>query len=242
MCEIKFQEDLKTLGIPADEKQLGMFEEYYRLLVETNKVMNLTAIIEKKDVYLLHFLDSLSLIPAAKEAKINMKDTCSIIDVGTGAGFPGVPLKIMMPEIRLTLLDSLNKRLNFLSSVVKAGDMKDVELIHARAEDGARDPKLREKFDFAVSRAVAPLPVLCEYCLPYVRVGGYFAAYKTAAVDSELSEAERAVRILGGKTVSTQFFTLPGSDVQRAIVFIQKCAKTPKTYPRKAGTPKSKPL
>lgn len=242
MCEAEFTEGLKRFGLVADKRQLEAFEAYYKQLIQTNTVMNLTTITEKQDVYRLHFLDSLSLIPAAEKAEISLPPDCRMIDVGTGAGFPGVPLKIMLPKIRLTLLDSLKKRLNFLSSVIQENNLSDVELVHARAEDGARDPKLREKYDIAVSRAVASLPVLCEYCLPYVRVGGYFAAYKTASVSDEIRDAEHAIRTLGGKTVSTIFFTLPGTNVQRAIVFIQKCAKTPKAYPRKAGTPKSNPL
>lgn len=242
MCEAEFKEGLKSFGLIPDDRQLEIFDAYYRKLVEVNAVMNLTAITEKRDVYILHFLDSLSLIQAARMADITISPTCRMIDVGTGAGFPGLPLKIMLEQMHLTLLDSLNKRLNFLSAVTKDNDLRDVQMIHARAEDGARLPELRDTFDFAVSRAVAPLPVLCEYCLPYVRIGGYFAAYKTAAVRDELPQAANAIHVLGAKTVSTQFFTLPGTDVQRAIVFIQKCAKTPKKYPRKAGTPKNNPL
>ena len=242
MCETEFKSGLMEFGMDLSERQLQMFDAYYKQLVETNKVMNLTAITEKKDVYTLHFLDSVSLIPAAKNAGIAISPACRLIDVGTGAGFPGLPLKIMMPELRLTLLDSLNKRLNFLSSVIASEGITGTQLIHARAEDGARDPKLRESFDIAVSRAVAALPVLAEYCLPYVRVGGIFAAYKTAAAAEEIQSGEKALKILGGRVISTQEFTLPGTDVQRSIIFIQKCAKTPKAYPRKAGTPKNKPL
>lgn len=242
MCETEFKREVLKFGIDLTSRQMEMFEAYYMQLVETNKVMNLTAITEKKDVYTLHFLDSLSLIPAAKKAGVALPPSCRIIDVGTGAGFPGIPLKIVMPELRLTLLDSLNKRLNFLASVIQDENLKETQLIHARAEDGARDPKLRETFDVAVSRAVAALPVLAEYCLPYVKIGGIFAAYKTATADEEIKSAEKALKILGGQVISTQEFTLPDTDVQRTIIFIRKCAKTPKAYPRKAGTPKNKPL
>lgn len=242
MCETEFKSSLKEFGLDISDQQMQMFETYYQMLTETNKVMNLTAITEKREVYTLHFLDSLSLLYAAQKANLELPSGCSLIDVGTGAGFPGLPLKIMRPDLHLTLLDSLNKRLNFLSSVISSEEIKDVNLVHARAEDGARDQKLREKFDFAVSRAVASLPVLSEYCLPYVKIGGFFAAYKTAAADEEIQSSEKALRVLGGKVISTQKFTLPGSDVQRSIIFIRKCAKTPKTYPRKAGTPKNKPL
>lgn len=240
--ETAFQKQLSSFGLTLSEEQIAQLARYYEDLIETNKVMNLTAITEKKDVYTKHFLDSLSLFYAAKASGIEIPQGSSLIDVGTGAGFPGLVLKIARPDLALTLLDSLAKRLKFLSQVIRDTDMRGVSLVHARAEDGAREKSRRDSFDFAVARAVAPLPVLLEYCLPYVKVGGYFCTYKTASAEEEIRESERALKLLQGEVVSTAQFTLPGTDVQRSIIFIRKCAKTPKTYPRKAGTPKNKPL
>lgn len=233
------------LRMEISHKQKEQFEKYYQMLIEKNKVMNLTAITEKQDVELKHFIDSLVL-----GEYINLKQgNPEVIDVGTGAGFPGIPLKIAFPNLNMTLYDSLNKRIKFLQEVIDelglsceaTGGGKCVA-IHGRAEEGGRDSTLREQFDIVLSRAVANMSVLAEYALPFVKVGGYFIPYKTEEVDGELSQGKKAVDILGGRIEKIERLTLPESDIGRSLVFIKKQRNTPKQYPRKAGTASKQPL
>lgn len=220
-----------TVDAPAKER----LKRYYELLVEWNERMNLTALTEPQDVALKHFADSLTLLQYAE-----IKDGASMIDVGTGAGFPGLVLKIARPDIRFTLLDSLNKRLNFLDTVCEELGLEEVETVHSRAEDGSRT-QLRDSFDYAVARAVAPLNVLAEYCLPYVKVGGAFLAMKGKTAAEELADAESAIKKLGGEVADKRIFTL-GEAGERGIIEIAKIAPTPKEYPRKSKAIKNKPL
>ena len=218
--------------------QLAQFEQYYDRLIEKNKVMNLTAITEREDVILKHFIDSLAL---ARYVKLWEKDY-KIIDVGTGAGFPGIPLKIAFPNLQVTLFDSLNKRIKFLQEMIDTLKLKEITAVHGRAEEGARDKNMREKYDFAVSRAVANMAVLSEYCIPFVKVGGYFIPYKTGTVEEEIIQGKKAIQILGGKIEKIEKLMLPNSDISRSFVFIKKEKQTPKAYPRKAGTASKQPL
>lgn len=237
------KEIFNEANIPLTEEQCGQFERYYTLLTERNKVMNLTAITEYEDVVRKHFLDS-AMLSALPEALKLLPEAPSVIDVGTGAGFPGLPLKIVRPSCSLFLLDALQKRIDFLDEVVTTLDLSDVTLRHGRAEDAAREDggALREHFDLAVSRAVANLAVLAEYCLPFVKVGGYFAAYKSGKIDEELAGAGNALSVLGGEIADVIRFTLPGTEEERSIVLIRKIAGTPAKYPRKAGKPVKNPL
>ena len=219
-----------------NETQIAQLETYYNLLVEWNEKMNLTAITDAQGVAVKHFADSVSVLNY-----VDIPHNSSIIDVGTGAGFPGVVLKIARPDIKLTLLDSLNKRLVFLQNVLGEINLS-ADLIHSRAEDGGRDKNLRESFDYAVSRAVANMNVLSEYCLPYVHVGGSFLAFKGRGAESEISAAKSAIKTLGGKIAETYNFALPFDGGERAIVQIRKIAETPNKYPRNAGKIKSSPL
>ncbi|MCI8728094.1 MAG: 16S rRNA (guanine(527)-N(7))-methyltransferase RsmG [Hungatella sp.] len=220
------------------EKQLNQFYQYYELLIKWNEVMNLTAITELEQVVTKHFVDSLSL------AKIvdNLEDKISLIDVGTGAGFPGIPLKIAFPEIKITLLDSLNKRVKFLDEVIGQLGLNEIETVHGRAEDLGRDGKYREKFDLCVSRAVANLSTLSEYCLPFVKKDGCFVSYKSGKVEEELGQAKGALKLLGGKIEDTISFCLPRDDGERCLVKIRKVENISKKYPRKAGVPGREPL
>ena len=227
----------KQFGLELSDKQIEQFSKYYDILVEWNKVMNLTAITEKEDVIIKHFADSL-LLSKYKDLHENI----DVIDVGTGAGFPGIPLKIAFPELNITLMDSLNKRLKFLDEVIDELGLQDIHTVHSRAEDGGRDEMHREKYDLAVSRAVANLSTLAEYCLPYVKTGGYFISYKSGDIDDELKTATHALKLLGAKTIGVKKLTLPGTDIERSFVIIKKMAHTDKKYPRKAGLPSSKPL
>lgn len=233
----QFEKDLDALGILFTRKQVQHFLRYYELLVEKNKVVNLTAITEYEDVLKKHFVDSVSLVKA-----MNLSCSLSVIDVGTGAGFPGLALKLAFPELKVTLLDSLNKRIQFLNEVIEELDIDGVETIHGRAEDFAKPGKLREKYDLCVSRAVANLSTLCEYCLPFVKAGGLFVSYKSEKISEELAAAERAVSILGGKVEEQIEFMLPDSDSYRNLVVIRKDKETPMKYPRKAGLPGKVPL
>lgn len=232
----EFYDGLNELGISLSEMQIQQFIDYYELLVEKNKVMNLTAITDFKDVIIKHFIDSLSI--AKCQALTNEK----ILDVGTGAGFPGIPLKIVYPEIDLVLLDSLNKRLIFLNEVIEKLGLKKVQTLHGRAEDYAKMVNHREKYDLCVSRAVAKLSSLAEYCLPYVKKDGFFISYKSGKVEEELSFSKNALNILGGKLDQVKEFTLPGTDIERTLVVIRKTSITPKNYPRSAGKPSKEPL
>ncbi len=215
----------KNAGISMDNEQISRFDLYYNMLIEWNSKINLTAITEPYDVAVKHFIDSLMILKY-----VNIPNNAAVIDVGTGAGFPGVPLKIMRPDIKLVLLDSLNKRLIFLQELLDSLGIS-AELVHSRAEEGSRTSAHREKYDLAVSRAVASMNVLCEYCMPYVKVGGRFVAMKGFDCDNELKTAKQAVAALGGKVSNVNKFTLP-DDSGRAIVTIDKIKSTPVKYPR----------
>ncbi len=231
-----FRKDLDELRIHLTEKQIAQFLSYYQLLIEKNKVMNLTTITGFDEALKKHFIDSLSLVKV-----LDLDRELSLLDVGTGAGFPGIPLKIAFPDLQVTLLDSLQKRVNFLKEVIEELSLNNVQVIHGRAEDFARPGgQMRESFDVCVSRAVANLSTLSEYCLPYVKTGGYFISYKTD--ETEGKEAEKAIHLLGGNIREQKVFTLPFSDMKRNLVLIEKCRPTPAKYPRKAGTASKKPL
>ena len=236
------EKQLKALGLSLTEYQISQFNMYRKMVIKKNEVMNLTAITDSAGFDLKHFADSLSLVSAAPDIRELLGTSVDVIDIGTGAGFPGIPLKIAFPEIRLTLLDSLNKRISFLSEVTGALKLENVTLIHARAEEGARKQELRDHFDLAVSRAVANQSVLTEYCLPYVKKGGLFVAYKSGEVDEELREASHAIKVLGGTIEAHPYMNLPDSDITRSFVVIRKLTATPKAYPRKPGTAKRDPL
>lgn len=227
----------EKLGIFLNEKQESQFIEYYKMLIEWNQVMNLTAITEYDEVMQKHFVDSLSLVKG-----IDLSSCEKLIDIGTGAGFPGIPLKIVFPHLKIVLLDSLGKRVKFLNAVVGKLGLDNSIAIHGRAEDFSRQKEYREKFDICVSRAVANLSSLSEYCIPYVKVGGTFISYKSGAVEGELKNAQKAISILGGEEKQTLKFVLPDSDIERALVIIQKKKETPRKYPRKAGVPGKEPL
>lgn len=240
----QFEQDLQEFSITLSSEQVDQFIRYYEMLAEKNKVMNLTAITEFDEVLKKHFIDSLSLVKVC-----DLKGSLSIIDIGTGAGFPGIPLKIAFPDLNVTLLDSLQKRVFFLQEVIEELALHNVEAVHGRAEDFAKPDQLREKFDLCVSRAVANLSTLSEYCLPYVKVGGKFISYKSEKVSmdigqnkTETEQAEHAISVLGGKLAEQKSFLLPFSDIFRNLIVIEKCRPTPKQYPRKAGTASKKPL
>lgn len=235
----QFYKDLDYFDISLSQKQVDQFMKYYELLIEWNSFMNLTAITEFDDVLKKHFVDSLSLVSAYD--CIRTKEI-SIIDIGTGAGFPGIPLKIAFPQIRLTLLDSLQKRVNFLNEVSMQLDLKNVEFIHGRAEDFAKPALQREKYDLCVSRAVANLSTLSELCLPYVKEGGMFISYKSEKIVEESTAAKHAIEILGGIIEGQKELILPDSDIYRNLFIIRKIKSTPKKYPRKAGMPAKEPI
>lgn len=224
-----------AFDIDLGDDEISKFLDYKDLLISWNEKVNLTAITGEEEILLKHFVDSLTVLPYAQGKK-------SLIDVGTGAGFPGLPLKIVNRELKVTLMDSLNKRLKFLAAVTEALALSDVSLVHSRAEDGGQAPQHRGKYDIAISRAVAPLPVLCEYCLPFVRTGGCFIAMKGKMPQDELSDAKRAIKILGGVLDEVKNFHLAAEENERSILIIQKKKPTPREYPRKAGTPSKSPL
>lgn len=231
----KFIEEVNSISITLTETQLEQFRIYYEMLVEKNKVMNLTGITEWDEVLEKHFLDSISLIRA-----IDLNQELTVMDMGTGAGFPGIPLKIAFPKLKVTLADSLNKRVLFLQEVIDALKLEGIEAIHGRAEDLARDKKYREQYDLSVSRAVANLSTLSEYCLPFVKIGGQFISYKSGEIEEEVAASKSALFLLGGKLKDTVKFELGESG--RSFIIVDKVNGTPKTYPRKAGTPSKKPL
>ena len=233
----QMERELEGIAI-LSERQMEQFYQYYEMLVEWNQVMNLTAITEMTEVVTKHFVDSLSL----KKAVSDLEDKpWKIMDVGTGAGFPGIPLKIAFPQLKITLLDSLNKRIHFLDAVIEKLELKCIKAVHGRAEDYGRDGKYREQYDFCVSRAVANLSTLSEYCLPFVKTGGYFIPYKSGKVEEELAAASGAVKKLGSEVERTEDFLLPNGD-ERTLVVIRKNKVLEKRYPRKAGLPGKDPL
>lgn len=229
----------KEYSIDITENQCEQFKTYFELLVEWNGFMNLTSITEKNDVMIKHFLDSMM---AAKYVDLSGK---TLIDVGTGAGFPGLPLKILVPELNVCLLDSLNKRVKFLNEVIDRLSLSGIDAVHMRAEDGANNKLYREKFDFATSRAVANLSILSEYCLPFVKQGGKFISYKSDDCEEEINSSKNAIKILGGKINKVESFvinSLDGEVLGRSLVIIDKLSSTDKKYPRKAGVPSKSPL
>ena len=232
-----FEKKLSELGITLNEVQKRQFLQFYELLVEWNKVMNLTGITEYEEVNEKHFVDSLSIVKA-----IDMDSVETVIDIGTGAGFPGIPLKIAFPNLKVVLLDSLNKRIQFLNTVIDTLQLTDIQTIHGRAEDFAKQQAYRERFDLCVSRAVANLATLSEYCLPYVRVDGMFIPYKSGEITEELQQSQNAIHILGGKVTDVVKFRLPGTEIGRSFVKIKKVQNTAKKYPRKAGLPSKEPI
>lgn len=228
---------LNQLSIEYSESQIEKLLKYYEMLIEKNKVMNLTAITEFDEVVEKHFIDSLCIVRV-----IDMEKVHSIIDIGTGAGFPGIPVKIMFPHIKVTLVDSLNKRVNFLNEVIENLELRDIEAYHGRAEDYGRDKKFREKYDLCVSRAVANLASLSEYCMPFVKPDGYFISYKAGECEDEIDNSKNAIKILSGKIEKVEKFSLPDSEISRSFIKIKKIKNLSNKYPRKSGIPSRNPL
>ena len=230
-----FNNYLEKLDLKLTEKQIEKFYNYMNLLIEWNKKINLTAIVEPKDIILKHFIDSLTIVKYIKKGE-------TIIDVGTGAGFPGIPLKIVRDDLKITLADSLNKRINFLNEVINKLDLKNIETIHTRAEELGKNKKYREKFDIATSRAVANMSTLSEYLIPFIKVEGKCICMKSSDIDTELENAKNAINILGCKIESKDKFNLPNSDLGRSVIILKKVKNTPSKFPRKAGTPAKGPI
>ena len=227
---------LAKWNIDIDDRKLSLFERYYELIVSWNEKINLTTVTEKDDVIIRHFVDSLAIM---KYIDIANK---AILDVGTGAGFPGIPVSIMSPSCHVVLLDSLNKRIMFLNEVICELGLSDVKTVHGRAEDIAFDDDYREKFDIVCSRAVANMSTLSEYCLPFVRLNGFFVSYKSADISDELNGSLKAISTLGGKLNRIEEFSLPDSDMKRTLIFTDKCHNTDSRFPRRAGKPSRNPL
>ena len=228
----------RQLNIELSDEQIRQFICYYEMMTEKNKVMNLTAITEWKEVLTRHFLDSLLV---CRVVDLSGK-SLTVLDLGTGAGFPGIPLKIAFPQLRVTLADSLNKRIVFLNEVIEALQLKEISAVHARAEELGHRKEYREKYDLVVSRAVANLSSLSEYCIPFVRTGGRFISYKSTNIDTEYQDSKRAFSILGGRSEGIKTLPLPETDLERSFVIVDKVKATPLKYPRKAGTPSREPL
>lgn len=239
---MNFVRRLERLHITLDEKQLDQFQKFYEILVEQNQYMNLTAITEYEDVLLKHYVDCLAVnvVPVFQKL-ISLRQT-KVIDVGTGAGFPGIPIKIAFPETEIDLLDSLNKRIHFLNTVIVQTGLEKIRTFHGRAEDFANKPEFRQQYDMCVSRAVANLSTLSEYCLPFIKTDGYFIALKSGEILEEVNAAKNAISILGGQIEEVFPYTLPDSDIERNFVIIRKVKDTLKRYPRKAGLPSKEPL
>ncbi|MBO5197912.1 MAG: 16S rRNA (guanine(527)-N(7))-methyltransferase RsmG [Lachnospiraceae bacterium] len=245
---------MRSMGIELTETQLAQFDRFYELLIEWNEKMNLTGITEYEEVIQKHFIDSASLVKVYDADKIQRQcqesekngtssmPAIKILDMGTGAGFPGIPLKIVFPEVEFVLMDSLNKRINFLNEVIRVLGLTKITAVHARAEEYARKPEYREQFDLCVSRAVARLNTLAEFCMPFVKPGGLFIPYKSGKIQEELEEADYAIRLLGGDKPKVEAFTLPNSDIERTFVCIKKKKETPSVYPRAGGKPLKAPL
>ena len=237
----KLQSAINDMKIPLalSDEQKNSFYIFYKDLVEKNKVMNLTSITEEKDVILKHFADSVALalaVPNLSGQKLK------VLDLGTGAGFPGIPLAIAYQEMELTLADSLNKRILFIKEETEKLGLKNINAVHGRAEDLARNPEFREKYDLCISRAVANLSTLAEYCIPFVHIGGLFIPYKSGNVDEEIKQSEKALHVLGGKTESICHYSLPEDAGERTLIIIRKEKQTQKKYPRKAGLPSKEPI
>ncbi len=231
----RYTEYLKKIGLEFTDEQFEQFNKFYELLIEKNKVMNLTGITEYDEVVEKHFIDSLAI-----SSFVDLRG--KVIDIGTGAGFPGIPLKIAYPDVEFVLLDSLNKRIKFLDEVIEELELKKIRTIHGRAEDFAQNKEYREEFDCCVSRAVANLSTLSEYCLPFVKIGGEFISYKSGEIEEELEKSQRAIKILGGELRDVEKFELPNSSGGRSFVSIHKVKKTERKYPRKAGLPAKEPI
>ncbi|RKD31378.1 16S rRNA (guanine(527)-N(7))-methyltransferase RsmG [Thermohalobacter berrensis] len=230
-------EGLKKLDISIDDNKVNKFKLYKQLLKEWNEKINITAITDDKEIDIKHFLDSMTVVKTGY-----IKEGLKVIDIGTGGGFPGIPVKIIKEDIDLVLLDSLNKRIKFLDDVIFKLDLKNVKTIHGRAEDYGKESQYREQFDIAVSRAVASLNILLEYCLPFVKVGGYFIAMKGPDVEGEINEAQKALEVLGGSLEEKFKIDIPFSELSHTLLIIKKVSQTPTKYPRKPGKPKKRPL
>lgn len=235
----KFVLELSKHNFELTDKQKQQFKLYFKMLIEVNEHVNLTRITEEDEVYLKHFYDSITPLFIFGEV---FKDGATLCDVGAGAGFPSIPLKILKPGLKITIVDSLQKRLNFLKDLISELGLTDVELVHGRAEDVGQNKLYREKFDIVTARAVARMSVLSEYCLPLVKKGGYFVALKGPKAEDELDDGKKALEVLGGKLIRDEELTLPESEEERTLVLVQKVKSTPKKYPRQAGTPRRKPI
>lgn len=237
MKEQQFKEKLSKNNITLSDQQMKQFSTYYEMLVEWNEKVNLTAITEKNEVYLKHFYDSIT--PSFFEDFSKVESIC---DVGAGAGFPSLPLKICFPHLQVTIIDSLQKRINFLQELIESLQLTNVELVHSRAEDAGQEQAYREQFDVVTARAVARMSVLSEYCLPFACIGGKFIALKGANAQEELQDADKAIKTLGGKVIKEESFHLPKEKGERSIIWIEKVNSIPNKYPRQAGTPNRKPI
>ncbi len=238
MSNINYLENLlKKIEISYNRESLEKFEKYKNLLIEWNKKINITSIDDEEEIYLKHFIDSVII-----KKYVIIKKEAKTIDIGTGGGFPGIPLKLIDNEMKITLLDSLNKRIKFLDEVVKELDLKDVECIHGRAEEFGQNINYREKYDYGFSRAVASLNVLLEYVLPFIKKDGLFIAFKGSNFNDEIQDSKNALKILGGEVIDLKEYNLPESDISRSLIVIKKIKNSPKKYPRRPGTPNKKPL
>ena len=233
----RFIEQLEDIGITLNSKKEQEFEAYWSMLQKWNNKINLTRIVDREDVYEKHFLDSLSVVKA-----LPIKEGQKIIDIGTGAGLPGMPIKIVFPDTEVLLVDSLEKRVDFLNRAIRELELKNIRVIHGRAEQLAKEGEYRESYDLAVSRAVANLSTLSEYNMPFLKTGGHFVAYKGSNISDELEKGKNAIDILGGKIKLVKEFKLPLTNINRTIVVIGKTSKTPEKYPRRAGIPEKRPL